>query len=456
MNASSSYRRQARHAGAHATGIAEPLANAPRRVLVFSPDLLPYDGLPTVGSGLRAWGLGQGLRSRGHEVIFSMPRAAIEATKIQAPPDVEALAWSRMQDVLERVAPDVAIICGWPTAAGLGLNRSSRVPVIVDQHGPHMLERAHQGFGTTKMNAREKVAALRKADFFTCAGERQLAYFQRWLSDAGWTDQERLTRAASTPFSVSPDLPSRSPSAELVFVYGGVWLPWQDPSTGLLTVVEALEERGAGSLHLYGGKHPWLPIDSGLFAPLMAKLERSEHVVQKDTVPHSELIAQYTRAHVAIDLMKRNRERELAFTSRTVEYLWCGLPVIYNDYSELSGLIRDFDAGWTLDPEDVDGLRAVLAEIFDTPDRLAQMSENARRLARERLAWDVTIEPIDGMVRTATIRRAPAPGMRVRHGLDVLVWESAKARDAYRRGGVSLVARKIRGRLSRRRVTTGE
>jgi hypothetical protein len=121
-------------------------------------------------------------------------------------------------------------------------------------------------------------------------------------------------------------------------------------------------------------------------------------------VAHDELIEAYRRAHVAIDLMARNPERELAFTTRTVEYLWCGLPVIYNDYAELSRYIREYRAGWTIDPSDRAALQAAVSEAFEQPERVREYGRNAQRLVRERLTWDRTIEPLDGICRNPARR----------------------------------------------------
>jgi hypothetical protein len=102
--------------------------------------------------------------------------------------------------------------------------------------------------------------------------------------------------------------------------------------------------------------------------------------------------------------MARNPERELAFTTRTVEYLWCGLPVIYNDYAELSRYIKDYRAGWTVDPDDHDAIRAAVAEVFERPDLVCEYSHNAQRLVRERLSWDRTIGPLADFCRAPTRR----------------------------------------------------
>jgi len=402
--------------------------DAPRKVLVFSPDLLPLPGFPTVGSGLRAWGLGQGLRSRGHDVVFSMPRVAVERVRARyaIPPEVDALAWEpwKMHKMIERVEPDVALVCGWALADGLRQNPLLAVPVVLDQHGPHVLERRYQKVGDLRGNAWQKVAALASADYFSCAGDRQLEYFQPWLSAAGWSSEQRRVRSLAMRFSLPPDPPERHPDDELTFVYGGVWLPWQDPTAGLLALVRQLDRRGHGKLRLFGGRHPWIEIEGGAFEKLVSTIEQSPHVVHEGQLSHGDLIGRYTRAHVALDLMQRTPERELAFTSRTAEFLWCGLPVIYNDYSELSELIRDYDAGWTVDPADAAAIDAAIDEVFDDPAAVARKSENARTLAREQLDWSATIDPLDRIVRAATPRPGarPIPNERRPSALDRARW----------------------------------
>ena len=119
-----------------------------------------------------------------------------------------------------------------------------------------------------------------------------------------------------------------------------------------------------------------------------------------------QLLEIYRSASVALEAMLYNLERELAFTTRTIEYLWCGLPVLYNDYGEVSEHIREYDAGWTVDPESDAQLAAALEEIFCDPGAVRRKSRNAQRLVRERFTWDRTIEPLLDFLRHPS--RAPA------------------------------------------------
>ncbi|MDP8911937.1 MAG: glycosyltransferase, partial [Actinomycetota bacterium] len=133
-----------------------------------------------------------------------------------------------------------------------------------------------------------------------------------------------------------------------------------------------------------------------------------------------------------------------------VEYLWCGLPVIYNDYSELSELIAEYDAGWTLEPDDSEAIRRVLAEIFDDRAVVSRKSDNAQRLARERLAWDATITPLDESVRRPSLRRSAR--WKPFAGIDAFSSPLDKVRFVYREEGARAVFAKS-VRLAQRTVS---
>ncbi len=421
------------------------------RVLVISSDILPLPGWPTTGAGLRAWGLGQGLISRGHDVVFSMPEAALESRVAlegrSADAATQSLAWTMgtLFEVIVRSRAEIVIACNWPVAANI---HNCPVPLVLDQHGPHLLERQYQAaFRGFEENARAKRLALSKADYFCCAGDLQRLYFLPWLMQAGFQFDDG--RVCSIPISLSPDLPPHEFSEEITFVYGGVFLPWQDPRAGLQEVLAQLQQRDRGRLKFFGGKHPVYPVDTGLFEELRRQLEHHPRVQVRPMVAHDELIETYRRAHVAIDLMARNPERELAFTTRTVEYLWCGLPVIYGDYAELSRYIREYRAGWTIDPNSPAALHAAVSEVFEQPDRVREYSCNAQRLVRERLTWDRTIEPLDA------ICRHPSRRERAKTSTGLPETQSAfllgKAWGVLRRRGPGAVLRETRAYLRWRR-----
>ncbi len=391
-------------------GVAELFAAQPKHVLLISPDVLPVGGIPTSGVGLRAWALGQGLIGRGHQVQFAMPAAALKGREDLVPAAVRELAWTpeSLQGLVDSLAPDVVVTVGWPNLTPLA---RAPMPVACDFTGPHLLERDYQGYRDNPTNAAEKLAAIDKADFFTCIGERQRLYFMPWLAQAGVRASEIDARLAVIPYSLSPDLPEHCwpedwADAEVTFVYGGVFLPWQDPSVALTATAATLEEADRGRLRVFGGKHIFHAVETGIFEPLIARLGASPRVQVSGLMPVDELERVYTHAHVAVDVMRRNPERELAFASRTVHYLWCGLPVIHSRFSEVAALIEEYEAGWIVDPDDAAGIRALVAAILADPAEAARRGANAQRLVRERLTWDRTIDALDAFVRRPYLRES--------------------------------------------------
>ncbi len=367
-----------------------------KRILVISGDILPYPNFPTTGAGLRAWGIGKGLESRGHEVLLAMPRASV-ANRQDVPQNIVPLLYTNQEldGFIQGHKPDIVILQHWRLASYV--KKPLEIPLVIDFHGPMLLEIQFQENPLLDQLKQEKIAALHKADFFTCAGEKQRYYFESWLLMAGFDLRQEVIR--TIPVSLDPELPAHTPQGEPSFVYGGMFLPWQDPVLGLTTLVECLEKKQQGFLKFFGGKHPVVAFSTAGFEKLKGQLEQSPHVQIQPMIPRAQLIQEYCRSHAAIDVMQRNAERELAFTTRTVEYLWCGLPVIYNDYAELAEYIRSYNAGWTVDPKDKEAIIAAIEDALNHPDTVAERGRNAQQLVRERLTWDKSIEPLDAFCR---------------------------------------------------------
>ncbi len=303
-----------------------------------------------------------------------------------------------MRGLIQKIKPDVVIFSHWPA---VHIDKKLEVPTVLDLHGPNMLEREFQHFDERASSVQHKVAALRKADFFVCAGQKQRLYFIAWLMAAG-IPLDSLDIAV-VPVCLSPQMPTHEwLDGEPTFVYGGVFLPWQDPSVGLHILLKCMERVGKGRLKFFGARHPfWTREFGGIgnFLALKRELRGHARVECMGFVPHDRLIEEYLRAHVALDVMARNPERELAFTTRTVEYLWCGLPVIYQDFSELSPMIREYEAGWVVNPADEAQIELAIEEALTCPGEVRRRGENAQQLVRERLVWDKAIEPLDNFCR---------------------------------------------------------
>jgi glycosyltransferase involved in cell wall biosynthesis len=359
------------------------------KVIIVSGDPVPPLDVPVSGAALRAWGLGEGLKSRGFDVHYALRRRGNQPRLIL--PD--CMSWFKDESLVEdllQLKPDIVLFQHWPLL--LFLPEEPPFPVAVDLHGPLLLEMAYQERPDYDYFLGKKVEALARGDFFTCAGYRQQHYFRAWLIAAGFDVKDGKPHVI--PISLSPEHPARGKSSEMDFVFGGHFLPWQDPSMALMELVETLERNQKGRLLLFGGGHGSGEIPPGVYGELVQRLAASPRVRIMGMVSRRELLEHYAESAVAVDLMSRNPERELAFTTRTVEYLWCGLAVIYHDYADLSEDIREYDAGWVISPDDRPGLRQVYQDILDKPAMVEVKRKAAQRLVAERFDWSRTIEPL--------------------------------------------------------------
>ncbi|MBL7662957.1 hypothetical protein JNK13_09425 [bacterium] len=362
------------------------------RILVFATDLLPLPGLPTSGTALRTSGFIAGFKNLGHEVHCAVPRQALAlaqakgalknfSTEVVA--NLSALAFdSTNQEALAaQVAPDL-IFCGhWPAYI---FPKAPPVPVVVDLAGPHLLERHYQGSPNRTDSLFGKLTVFASADYFITSGPRQKEYFRSFFERTGRSDFNQASTEIPMPLSENSPCAENSKRSSRNyphFIFGGVFLPWQDPTQALTNLSEFLAAKQTGKLTLIGGVHPHYPVHSGVYQKLFSKLELNPQVTRKPLMPFEEFASELASADVALDLMAWNLERELALTIRSTTYLWAGLPVIYNDFSDLSDLIRQYDAGWTVSPADLSAQQNIFSEISANPESVKKKAKNALRLA---------------------------------------------------------------------------
>src|SRR5918998_1404401 len=186
------------------------------RVLVLASEVVPLPGLPTNGGGLRGWTLARGLECAGFDVTLLFPRHALDDLGVRVAAEAREAAlphtfvWDEVGGAVARHAPDVVVCCSWLLAARLG---PCPVPLAVDVAGPVLLEFLYQAPEKGVALAPRKPLGLGHADFVTCAGERQRAYFYPWLLLAGFDQDALATRLATVPISTAPPGLPGSPRA---------------------------------------------------------------------------------------------------------------------------------------------------------------------------------------------------------------------------------------------------
>lgn len=390
------------------------------KILLFSNDLMPFSQLPTSGGGLRCWQIYKGLQAHGYEVAVSMPSFTYLTEKHydQIPEAQKKLLWNwgTQDDIARREKPDAIIFASnWDH---YNLSNVPEVPLIIDLHGSRLIETTMWG---NPVDTDRKLEILSKADCLLTAGQRQRFYFYGWLVQAGRVaEDEHFIRYI--PISLSPDGPEHfdpEPTSDEtpLLVSGGGWFPWQNQAKSIFAACRAVVERNKGRIEIYGTPHDTQTVSAEeqsireIYKKVEGLAKESPRINVNGYVSRDDLLKVYSQASVAIEAMEYNLERELAFTTRTVEYLWCGLPVLYNNFGELSEHISEYDAGWCVDPTSEEEIAQALDEIFNNPELVAQKSRNAVRLVKDRFSWDKTILPLVEFLQNPTKQKPSTPAV---------------------------------------------
>ena len=370
---------------------------------------MPFPGLPTSGGGLRCWQLYQGLRSHGIEVIASMPAFTYLTEKYfdLIPEEQKEWLWNwpTQEELLRKANPDAVVFASnWDH---YGLRKKPDCPLIIDLHGSRLIETS---MWNQPIDRDKKVEILAKADCLLTAGTKQRNYFYGWLVQAGRIpENEHFIKYI--PISLDPIIPEHdyaNPEYPL-FVSGGGWFPWQDQSKAIFAICDQISKRDQGKIEIFGTPHETQNLSNeerkirDIYSSVVDLANKSPRIHVNGYVGRDDLLKIYSKANIALELMKYNLERELAFTTRTIEYLWCGMPVIYNNYSEISEHIAEYNAGWAIDPDSDEQISNTINEIFSNPELIKEKGQNAQRLVQDRFTWDKTIQPLVDFVKSPKI-----------------------------------------------------
>jgi glycosyltransferase involved in cell wall biosynthesis len=328
-----------------------------------------------------------------------------KASEASMTPEDRAMAWSpnNQYQLLEKIRPQVAIWCN-PFTFFLNQDYRSDCMLAVDLHGPTNIENCYILGKPIKDTTRDLLEKLTSFDQFVTVCQEQLHYLSALLCAAGIPARD--INISVVPVSIpSPGKIRRNIDEELSIIFSGGFYPWQDPSRILLLTGKVLEKLDCGTLHIYGSPHTNL--SSARIDSMMSELSRMKRVQLHGYVTHDALIRRYATSTCALDLMPRNLERELAVTTRTVEYVAFGVPPVYNNYAPLAKYISQYDAGWCLDPDDLKSYEKFIEKLVAaSKDEFVRKSQNALALSAAEFSLQKTVEPLVQICRSPKIRNS--------------------------------------------------
>ena len=179
-----------------------------RKVLIISSDILPYPGVPNPESDLRAWWIGQGLLSKGHEIVFSIPNDKLNSKYQQyIPSEVKQFSWKSdsIANTVNIVRPDIIVVCHWSLLDIMDSTIFS-IPIILDLSDYNQSASQLKNVDNIKNDASKIINSLRKADFVIFSSSKQQSIYSNLLSEAGWAEQEQLEFSAMITYSLSSEI----------------------------------------------------------------------------------------------------------------------------------------------------------------------------------------------------------------------------------------------------------
>ena len=376
-----------------------------RAIHVFASDILPFPGCPRTAGSNRSMQLVTGLRRAGHHVTFSMPldthlakanydrilpfltKEELWACENAVEPDI----------VLNRIEPEIAITCN-VNKFRASPKFAKNVVQMLDLYGPVQFEDLLLlGHSSTDGRAlqepcKEMVSKFESVDYIITVSERQKYFWSAYCSLAGFSFADLNLLVCPAAFEAPPV--ARKPSPQLNVVYSGGFYPWQNPNRFLEEAATALDSFEGAILHVFGGPHTGLANEADV-RRFLTDLQKHRSVRYHGYRPMEEVLETLSQAWCALELMERNIERELAITGRTLEFLSTGTPVIYNNYSTLSRLIEQYNAGWTVPVEGAPQLKPIFRELVERGLPLVEeLSSNANKLAAEEFSAEKAIAPL--------------------------------------------------------------
>ena len=361
--------------------------------------------MPVAAPGLRVFGLAEGLRANGVEAKIVVTRGFVDRQWLRFGRSVphptashtEIVAANKLKGYLKANAPCTAVLINSNQVDHLG--PVDGVRYVLDFFAPKMLEALYQRGEEypgeeLAMLRRRKIRAIELADAFLVNGGKKVPYFLAWMLQAD-RDVRRLplevvNMCVPTGFSGE----AGPVGSGVRFAVAGYLQSWSTLGDWV-GVVERSLDHPKMSLDLllpwhWGGRAQKSHVSKGD----LDRVAGHPSVTTHGTMGFSEFREFLSGVDVTIDLFQHNLEREYAMVTRSVVSLACGVPVIHPPFTEVSPMIRDYDAGWLVDPNDPGALEEIIRSLLEDPGLVRRKKKNARALAAEILDPAVAVEPL--------------------------------------------------------------
>ncbi len=306
-----------------------------------------------------------------------------------------ARAFLRLAEEAKR--PDV-ILCSLPTLdlceAALQYGKKYQVPVIIDvrdlwpdafmKYAPAPLKPLWHFLLTPLFNKVRRIcsgaaAIVGISEHFVDWG---IAYAQRQRTELdrcfpfGYSESKPDVRAIEAAEQKWKNLGVKKEPGIFVACFFG-YFGWHFE---LELVIQSAKILGAGSRQFI-----FVLCGSGDKLEYYQNLARDcPHVILPGWVGAAEIWTLMRKSSVGLAPYKESATFRLNMPNKPIEYMSAGLPVVSSLKGVLSEVLETYQCGRTYQPGDVQGLVAILNDLYDNPLKLKTMSNNAYKLFQEK------------------------------------------------------------------------
>jgi len=291
------------------------------------------------------------------------------------------------------------------------------LPTVVDLYDPFFVENMHYrealGEEVFLHDHATLAAQLRRGDFFLCFTPWQRLFYLGMLAALGRVNPDNFTAdraldglVALVPFGVPGHEPLRGKpqlrgvvegigADDRLIFYGGIY-DWHDP----LTALRALERLGDDGPKLVFVRNPNLETTpQQRYAEALAWCEERGWTGRRaffiDWIDYERRESAYLECDLGMATFPAGLETDLAFRTRILDWLWCGLPAVVTDGGWTGELLRAEGAGAVAEPGDPEALARLVGGLLDDPGRRQALARAGQGLVARRFRWETILEPLD-------------------------------------------------------------
>jgi hypothetical protein len=187
--------------------------------------------------------------------------------------------------------------------------------------------------------------------------------------------------------------------SDTVILWGGGIYNWFDPITLIRSVHALSATRPDLRLFFLGVKHPNPSVpemEVSLKARELAiELNLLDRVVffNEGWVPYEERANFLLDADLGVSTHFDHLETSFSFRTRILDYMWASLPIVSTDGDTFANIIKAYELGRVVPPEDVPALEHALEDLLYTDGERARAQENVIRYAQD-LKWADMLQPL--------------------------------------------------------------